>query len=174
MHHGGLMTTTGTKGIAALTTRTGTSFSLALAREFGRGGVYRFEEVDFPATLTHEPTRRFLSETGLPEDGGIFALDTELPLRTLTEYYTHAGDYTDGYHFQPPSLPTDADHLIRLGSLLDGNSLLVHGTTGEILHWNDWTTTLRPLNADVATLAFALWLLHRRTTPGAVAGIEPA
>src|SRR5690606_11326140 len=146
--HGGLMTTTGTTGIAARTTRTGTAFSLALAREFGRGGVYRFEGLAFPATLTHEPTRRFLSETGLPEDGGVFTLDTELPLRTLTEYYAYAWDFGDGC--LPQTLPAHSDRLIRLGSLFDGNSLLVHGTTGEVLHWNDWTSTLRPLNADVA------------------------
>ena len=43
-----------------------------LDQEFGHGQVVRFEDVDFPATLTHEPTRRFLAETGLPEDGFLF------------------------------------------------------------------------------------------------------
>lgn len=145
-------------GLAALAASTGTSFGLALVREFGRAGVFRFEEVDFPATLTHEPTRRFLSETGLPEDGGPFALDTDLPLRTLTEYY--ADDHGDG--FLPGALPAHADRLIRLGALRDGNSLLVDGTTGALLHWNERQSTLAPLHADVSTLALALCLLHRK------------
>ncbi|MFI9822411.1 SUKH-4 family immunity protein [Streptomyces sp. NPDC052013] len=152
------MNTTGKTGIAALAASTGTSFGLALVREFGRGGVFRFEEVDFPGTLTHEPTRRFLSETGLPEDGGLFALDTDLPLRTLTEYY--ADDHEEG--FRPEALPADAGRLIRLGRLRDGNSLVVDGTTGALLHWNEPESSLVPLHADVSTLALALCLLHRK------------
>ncbi|MFF1276682.1 SUKH-4 family immunity protein [Streptomyces marokkonensis] len=125
--------------------------------EFGRGGVARFEEVDFPATLTHEPTRRFLRETGLPEDGFLFSLDTDLPLRTLAEYHTDdcGSPLPDGL------LPARAEHLIRLGHLVDDHSLVVDGTTGAVLSWNEPDAVLHPLNTDVSTLAFTLWLLHR-------------
>ncbi|MFJ3665891.1 SUKH-4 family immunity protein [Streptomyces sp. NPDC090106] len=122
-----------------------------LDQEFGHGGVWRFEEVDFPSTLTHEPTRRFLRERGLPEDGVLFHLDTDVPLPTLTEHHADEPD---------AELPADAAHLIRLGYLAEDNSLLIDGRTGRILHWSEPEGHLHPLNTDVSTLAFTLWLLH--------------
>ncbi|MFD4787915.1 SUKH-4 family immunity protein [Streptomyces sp. NPDC058459] len=115
-----------------------------LGQEFGHGRVARFEEVDFPATLTHQPTRRFLRETGLPEE----TVDTELPLSTLTEYY--AGEAGD--------LPAHADHLIRLGPLTPDTTLVLDGRTGAVLTYAE--PALHPLNTDISTLAFTLWLLH--------------
>ena len=123
-----------------------------LDQEFGQGTVARFEEVDFPATLTHEPTRRFLRETGLPEDAFLFQLDTDVPLPTLAEFYED----------EPADrLPPRATHLIRLGYLIEDNSVVVDGATGEILTWSEPEAMLAPLNTDVSTLAFTLWLLHR-------------
>jgi hypothetical protein len=131
-----------------------------LDEEFGAGGIMRFEDVDFPTALTHEPTRRFLRETGLPEDGLLFQLDTEVPLPALTEYYAdeRPGD------FSTDELPATADRLIRLGCLVEDTSLVVDGTTGAVLAWSEPDLTLRPLNADISTLAFTLWLLHREKT----------
>ncbi|MEV0690457.1 SUKH-4 family immunity protein [Streptomyces sp. NPDC050388] len=147
----------------ALVAGPGTASGLALDlpvrlldQEFGRGGVVRFEEVDFPATLTHGPTRRFLCETGLPEDGFLFQLDTDLPLCTLTEYYA---DGVGG--FPSDRLPAHADRLIRLGHLVEDNSLVVDGATGAVLNWSEPDSALYPLNTDLSTLAFTLWLLHR-------------
>jgi len=131
--------------------------SRLLDREFGHGEVWRFEDVDFPSTLTHEPTRRFLRETGLPENGVLFDLDTDVPLPTLAEHYAHQG--SDG--FDPTRLPRRASHLIRLGQLVEGNCLVVDGETGAVLNWSEPEATLHPLNTDVSTLAFTLWLLHR-------------
>ncbi|MEW2317910.1 SUKH-4 family immunity protein [Streptomyces bauhiniae] len=114
-----------------------------LDAEFGHGRVARFEETDFPPTLTHEPTRRFLRETGLPEQ----VVDTELLLPTLTEYY--ADD-------------SEPAHLIRLGALAPDTTLVLNGHTGAILtHSED---TFHPLNTDVSTLAYTLWLLHHERT----------
>ncbi|AXE86272.1 SUKH-4 family immunity protein [Streptomyces sp. Go-475] len=124
-----------------------------LDQEFGPGKVARFEDVDFPATLTHEPTRRFLREVGLPEDAHVFSLDTDVPLATLTEYHADADT--------PARLPAGADRLIRLGHLVEDNSLVVDGATGAVLNWSEPEATLYPLNTDVSTLAFTLWLLHR-------------
>ncbi|MET8247232.1 SUKH-4 family immunity protein [Streptomyces sp. NPDC005202] len=131
-----------------------------LDQEFGQGHVARFEDVDFPATLTHEPTRRFLRETGLPEDGFMFQLDTDVPLPTLAEYY--ADERAD--EFPPDQLPEHADRLIRLGYLIEDNSLVVDGATGAVLNFSEPDATLFPLNTDVSTLAFTLWLLHRERT----------
>ncbi|AZP18179.1 SUKH-4 family immunity protein [Streptomyces aquilus] len=129
--------------------------SRLLDQEFGQGEIWRFEEVDFPATLTHEPTRRFLRDTGLPEDTALFRLDTDVPLPTLAEH--HADD-------PAAELPDGADHLIRLGHLVEDSSLVVDGRTGAVLHWSEPEAVLHPLNTDVSTLAFTLWLLSREAT----------
>ncbi|MFF0783447.1 SUKH-4 family immunity protein [Streptomyces sp. NPDC003720] len=131
-----------------------------LEQEFGQGRVARFEEVDFPATLTHEPTRRFLRETGLPEEAVVFHADTDVPLPTLTEYFT--AERCDDYPLD--ALPAHAGHLIRLGHLVEDNSLVVDGRTGAVLTFSEPEATLHPLNTDVSTLAFTLWLLHHERT----------
>lgn len=41
---------------------------------------------------------------------------------------------------------------------------MVDGATGAVLAWSEPDITLRPLNADISTLAFTLWLLHREKT----------
>ncbi|MFF3910823.1 SUKH-4 family immunity protein [Streptomyces sp. NPDC001848] len=171
------------------TARPGTGLALDLPprlldEEFGTAAVVRFEDVDFPATLTHEPTRRFLREVGLPENGHWYELDTDVPLPTLTEYYAHEEDFPED------DLPEGAARLIRLGHLPDDTSLLLDGADGALLCWSAQDPTLRPLNADISTLAFTVWLAHRerrkrrsadhlpavgRDAGGeAVAGIEPA
>ncbi|MFE5404631.1 SUKH-4 family immunity protein [Streptomyces sp. NPDC056580] len=131
-----------------------------LEQEFGHGRVARFEEVDFPGTLTHEPTRRFLRETGLPEEAVVFHADTDVPLPTLTEYFT--AERCDDYPLDV--LPAHAGHLIRLGHLIEDNSLVVDGRTGAVLAFSEPEATLHPLNTDVSTLAFTLWLLHHERT----------
>ncbi|MGW5278715.1 SUKH-4 family immunity protein [Streptomyces collinus] len=137
-----------------------------LDQEFGHGRVTRHEEVDLPATLTHEPTRRFLRETGLPEAAVLFHADTDGPLRTLTEFTT--GEPCDDRSGRPaPSaaaLPAHSDHLIRLGHLVEDNSLVVDGRTGAVLTYSAPDATLHALNTDVSTLAFTLWLLHHERT----------
>ncbi|MEU6481435.1 SUKH-4 family immunity protein [Streptomyces sp. NPDC047017] len=131
-----------------------------LDAEFGPGRVARFEDVDFPATLTHEPTRRFLRETGLPTDGTHLRLDTDdtdTPLPTLAE---HHADET------APALPAEAARWIRLGQVTGGGSLLLDGTTGRVGHWSGPGTPVHPLGTDVSTLAGTLWLLHRESASG--------
>ncbi|WP_221357453.1 SUKH-4 family immunity protein [Streptomyces beigongshangae] len=141
-----------------------------LDQEFGQGRVMRFEDVDFPAALAHGPTRRFLRETGLPEDGPLFHLDTDVPLPTLAEYYEDERPYV----LTPDQLPADADRLIRLGGLAGDDSLVVDGTTGAILEWSEPDARLYALNTDVSTLAFTLWLFHRERTIAESLPREPA
>ncbi|MEU2061655.1 SUKH-4 family immunity protein [Streptomyces sp. NPDC013455] len=130
-----------------------------LEQEFGHGRVARFEEVDFPRTLTHEPTRRFLRETGLPEEAVFFRADTDVPLPTLREYVTE--EAPGRRHLE---LPAHCDHLIRLGHLLEDHSLVVDGRTGTVLTFSERDATLHALNTDVSTLAFTLWLIHHERT----------
>ncbi|MFJ8195356.1 SUKH-4 family immunity protein [Streptomyces sp. NPDC096152] len=130
------------------------------AREFGPGRVARFEDVDFPAALTHEPTRRFLRETGLPDDGRLLWTDSDIPLPTLAEYCAdeHPGPTLTA------ELAADADRLIHLGRLIDGTTVLLDGTTGAILNWpgpGHPGRNPRPLTTDVSTLTLTLCLLHR-------------
>ncbi len=128
-----------------------------LEEEFGKGRVARFEDIDFPAALTHEPTRRFLRETGLPEDGLLFEPDTDMPLPTLAEYYAH--EYPG--EVSPARLPDTVGRLIRLGRIAEDSALVVDGTTGGVRVWSEPEAALYALEEDVSTLAFSLWLLHR-------------
>jgi len=128
-----------------------------LVREFGSGAVMRFEDMDFPIGLTHEPTRHFLRETGLPEDGSLFQFDTDVLLPTLAEYCVDERPE----EFYDRQLPTDADRLIRLGRLTEGPSPVLDGTTGAVYGWDERDFTLTPLSTDISTFAITLWLLHR-------------
>ncbi|MBV2354370.1 SUKH-4 family immunity protein [Streptomyces sp. J2-1] len=126
-----------------------------LEQEFGPGRMARFDEVDFPPTLTHEPTRRFLRDAGLPEQASVFHADTDIPLPTLTEYAEEES---------LSGLPAHADHLIRVGALAEAHSLLLDGRTGAVLTYADDDGALHPLNTDLSTLTFTLWLLHHEHT----------
>jgi hypothetical protein len=126
-----------------------------LDEEFGPGRIVRFEDLDFPRALTHEPTRRFLREVGLPEETPWFRLDMDVPLATLGEYAVHE------LRSHAP-LPHGAARLIRLGEAVDGTSLALDGTTGTVLSWPGPGAAPQPLNADVSGLAFLLWLAHHR------------
>ncbi|MGV9254518.1 SUKH-4 family immunity protein [Streptomyces sp. NPDC003697] len=146
-------------GTALRAGRSGLTLELSarlLDRAFGRGRVARFDEVDFPTTLTHEPTRRFLRETGLPDDGRLFRLDTDIALPTLAEYC--ADEREDAV--PPAALVTGADHVIRLGRLAGATGVLLDGRTGAVWNWDERTGTAHPLTTDVSTLTLTLCLLH--------------
>ena len=65
-----------------------------------------------------------------------------------------------------------AASLIRLGDLAEDGSLVLDGMTGAVLHWSEREGRLYPLNTDVSTLAFTLWLLHRERAIDAASGHE--
>ncbi|MDX5567166.1 SUKH-4 family immunity protein [Streptomyces sp. ID05-04B] len=151
-----------------------------LDEEFGSACVVRFEDIDVPAALTHAPTRRFLRATGLPEEAALFSLEPDMPLRTLAEHHADdratdndPADDRDGVG-AGRGLPAHADRLIRLGSLAEDTSLVVDGVTGAVLSWSEPDHTLRPLNADISTLAFTLWLLRHERAPHAVRELTEA
>ncbi|TXS57401.1 SUKH-4 family immunity protein [Streptomyces sp. t39] len=126
-----------------------------LDEEFGADDIARPTLSALPPVLTHEPTRRFLTEVGLPRTETMFGLwgDEDL-LRTLAESEAgRSGD--DG------ATPVDADRLVTLGSLVHDMEVVVDGGTG-LLSWREYgSDTTTPLNADVSTLAFTLWLYSR-------------
>ncbi|MER6786003.1 SUKH-4 family immunity protein [Streptomyces sp. NPDC000658] len=141
-----------------------------LSEEFGSAAVVRFEDVDCPRALTHAPTRRFLRERGLPEKAVRFSLETDAPLQTLAEYGA------DGQVDALPErrLPAGADRLIRLGGLTPDTSLVLDGATGAVLIWSEPGVGLRPLNADISTLACTFWLIRRERALDAVHALTDA
>ncbi|CAM5505186.1 hypothetical protein STENM223S_04694 [Streptomyces tendae] len=68
-----------------LRSRPGPPCPRLLDEEFGRRGVVPASRTSTsPRRSRTSRHRRFLRETGLPEDGFLFSLDTDQPLRTLT------------------------------------------------------------------------------------------
>ncbi|WP_240118595.1 SUKH-4 family immunity protein [Streptomyces sp. MUM 2J] len=155
---------------AAPATRSGLSLDLPprlLDDAFGRGRIVRFEDLDFPPALTHEPTRRFLRDVGLPEHAPGFELDLDAPLRPLTEY---AADEFPGHG--GPRLPAGAGSRLRLGTLAAATHAVLDGPTGAVLAWTGSGCAPQPLETDVAAFAFTLWR-STGTAARAVAGIDP-
>ncbi|MCZ9336478.1 SUKH-4 family immunity protein, partial [Streptomyces sp. TRM76130] len=78
-----------------------------------------------PAGLTHEPTRRFLTEVGFPSVAGFYSLDTHNLLTTgLAEY---VGDYSGN-----GVTPVRDGPFYELGAWI-GGVLLLDGHTGRVL-----------------------------------------
>ncbi|MEU1668796.1 SUKH-4 family immunity protein [Streptomyces sparsogenes] len=132
-----------------------------LEEEFGAEEIVRFAPAELPDTLVHEPTRRFLARTGLPKDGLMFHLDTEAPpLPTLARCREDHERGEDFYGF-PEDMAVAPERLLRLGYLVEDTDVVIDGDSGAIHAWSIPDAALRPLNADVSTLAFTAWALHR-------------
>ncbi|MFF7365126.1 SUKH-4 family immunity protein [Streptomyces sp. NPDC008125] len=126
-----------------------------LEAEFGPEDLVRTEPSALPAGLVHEPTRRFLAEVGLPRTQLMFGLwSEETLLRPLVEV-ENARDA------DPVVLPADADRLFCLGSLVEDMEVVVDGVTGLLSYRPYGEDALVPINADVSTLAFTLWMFGR-------------
>ncbi|WNO70465.1 SUKH-4 family immunity protein [Streptomyces sp. AM8-1-1] len=132
--------------------------------EFGPDEMVRIEASALPAALVHEPTRRFLTEVGLPRDGIMFGMDgDDTPLPTLPEdrassqrnpAHRHLWNGTD-------ELPPDAEHMVVLGGLMHDFIVLIDGRTGA-LHYAEYNADrVVPVNADISTLAFTVWMHSR-------------
>ncbi|WP_328681836.1 SUKH-4 family immunity protein [Streptomyces sp. NBC_00322] len=126
-----------------------------LDEEFGPDQMVRIEPSALPAALVHEPTRRFLTEVGLPKVELMFGLwRDESLLRTLAELATPMDE-------DSCRMPADADNLVGLGSLIHDFEVVIDGRTGLLSYhlYGDDTTT--PVNADISTLAFTMWMYSR-------------
>lgn len=134
-----------------------------LDEEFGADGIVRLAPSELPAALTHEPTRRFLTDVGLPRDAqmfGMYAEDALLPLPVNRERSKRDPDLQHLWH-GTDKLPPDAEHLLLLGGLMHDFDVLVDGRTGEVHYAEYDADRVVPVNADVSTLAFTLWLHSR-------------
>ncbi|MEU6591849.1 SUKH-4 family immunity protein [Streptomyces sp. NPDC046881] len=134
-----------------------------LEEEFGAGGLVRLTDDKLPPALVHPPTRRFLTEVGLPSDGFMFYGPEPEPLPTLPEDRAESQGNPRHAHLWDGSeqLPPDAEHLVVLGGLVHDLTVLVDGRTGALFFTETGADHVVPVNADVSTLAFTLWL-HQR------------
>ncbi|MEU9605392.1 SUKH-4 family immunity protein [Streptomyces sp. NPDC048057] len=114
---------------------------------FGADEVVRLSEAQLPSALVHGPTRRFLTEVGLPGDGIMFSGPAAEPLPVVAQ--DRAGD---------GPLPADAEHLIVLGGLVHDFEVLLDGRSGALFYAPFDSAEAVPVNTDVSTLAFTLWL----------------
>ncbi|GHF71144.1 hypothetical protein GCM10010218_60600 [Streptomyces mashuensis] len=122
-----------------------------LARLTGEGAVRRFRPEELPAGLTHAPTRRLLTEAGLPLDGQAFVAHTG-PLRTMGEAYPQ--------YFEDPSDDRAYQRdFFAVGWWPHDLEIALDGTTGR-LELPDWYDDGEPdayLNRDLSALLYALW-----------------
>ncbi|MER7112791.1 SUKH-4 family immunity protein [Streptomyces sp. NPDC000229] len=136
-----------------------------MEEEFGAAEVVRVDPAQLPAGLEHGSTRRFLAEVGLPKDGLMFSLDDdpETLLETLSEERERLSKDPALHHLgRLDRLPPDADRLLVLGGLMHDFEVVIDGRTGEV-HYVEWgADTVTPVNADISTLAFTVWMHSRQ------------
>ncbi|RGD58859.1 hypothetical protein DR950_14685 [Kitasatospora xanthocidica] len=120
----------------------------------GPGRVHRFRPAELPAALVHEPTRRLLTEVGLPLGGAMFGVCEE-PLVTMGEAYP---EYFDGEEERPYQ-----QDFLALGDWPTDLTIALDGATGR-LELPDWYDDGHPeayLNRDLSALLYALWTYER-------------
>jgi hypothetical protein len=134
-----------------------------LDEEFGADDMVRVDPSELPAALTHEPTRRFLTDVGLPRDAQMFCMEPEDLLVPLPDDRERSKQNPAHQHLWNGSdtLPPDAEHLLVLGGLMHDFTVLVDGRTGEVHYAEYDADRVVPVNADVSTLAFTVWLHNR-------------
>ncbi|MFJ8976182.1 SUKH-4 family immunity protein [Streptomyces sp. NPDC102282] len=132
--------------------------------EFGPEEVVRTAPADLPDALEHEPTRRFLSEVGLPRHGLMFWLDEpEDLLKAVTATRAEDRANPDTAHLRTAGkLPDGSDHLLVIGGLMHDFDVIVDGRTGEVHYAPMGEATVTPVNVDVSTLAFTVWMHSRQ------------
>ncbi|MFB8290676.1 SUKH-4 family immunity protein [Kitasatospora purpeofusca] len=131
-----------------------------LAALTGDGTVRRFGPHDLPESLVHGPTRRLLTDVGLPvSDRCTLVVESDGPLATMAECYP--GDYvpgdgeSTGRHYQ--------GEFAVLGGWMYDLDVALNGATGRI-ELPDRFDDNQPapyLHRDVATLLHVLWTYER-------------
>ncbi|WP_328394972.1 SUKH-4 family immunity protein [Streptomyces sp. NBC_00390] len=136
-----------------------------LDEEFGADEVVRVAPSRLPAALEHEPTRRFLTEVGLPQEALMFWMDEEETLLlSLPEDRERSKQNPDHDHLWngTDELPPEAEHLLVLGGLMHDFTVLIDGRTGAVHYAEYDADRVVPVNADISTLAFTVWMHSRQ------------
>ncbi|MGD3111142.1 SUKH-4 family immunity protein [Streptomyces sp. YGL11-2] len=138
-----------------------------LVAEIGDDGrVRRFTPDELPPQLTHEPTRRLLTEIGLPCDTDLFT-PHEGPLRTMAEAHPDVyGDRVDDTLRTDGDDPPRRDHqqnFLSLGWWPHDLAIALDGATGrvELPDWYDDGDPAAYLHRDVSALLYACWTYGR-------------
>ncbi|GGU73392.1 hypothetical protein GCM10010211_44120 [Streptomyces albospinus] len=130
------------------------------------GQVRRYTPDELPPQLTHEPTRRLLTEIGLPCDAGFFT-PHDGPLRTMAE--AHPDEYDAPAAEPGDDHPgTDQDdqpsrdyqrNFLALGWWPHDLVIALDGATGrvELPDWYDDGDPAAYLHRDVSALLHACW-----------------
>ncbi|MGV9263833.1 SUKH-4 family immunity protein [Kitasatospora sp. NPDC003701] len=177
-------------GPGALAYELGAELVEDLAALGADGLVRRYRPEELPRGLTHAPTRRLLSEIGLPLGGGLLTVSDDEPLRTMAEAYPEHFAPDDGPDDGPedtPEAPTDGtpgaptagapgdgpdaspqnrdhqrDHL-AVGDWPYDLVIALDGATGrlELPDWNEVGEPEAYLNRDLSALLYSLWVCER-------------
>lgn len=131
-----------------------------LLRAFDPDDLSDLSDEDLPAGLTHEPTRRFLTEVGLPlefRSGYVFA---EVPtdnsdFPTLSALYKDMGQREEWTW----KLPDDADQHYPIARF-EGGTVSVNGSTGVLTFIADWDEPPAPLHSSTNTFVYYLYKLE--------------
>ncbi|WP_162002570.1 SUKH-4 family immunity protein [Streptomyces sp. CB01881] len=122
------------------------------------GKVRRYRPEELPAGLVHEPTRRLLTEVGLPLGGEMFGVSEDEPLVTIEQ--AHPAAYEDA------EAGVDRDYqrgFLAIGWWPHDLLIALDGVTGR-LELPDWYEDGEPatyLNRDLSALLYALWTYER-------------
>lgn len=120
--------------------------------------VRRYAQGELPAQLVHEPTRRLLTELGLPAGGAaMFAAEAEGPLLTMAEQYPDSTDEEDG-----SERPYQAGFTVLSDWTYD-LTVVLDGATGrvELSDWGADGELAAYLHRDVSALLLTLWTYER-------------
>ncbi|MEV0449761.1 SUKH-4 family immunity protein [Streptomyces sp. NPDC050600] len=132
-----------------------------LAALTGDGTVRRFAPHELPDHLVHGPTRRLLTEAGLPVSGRCaLAVSSDGPLATMAESYP--GDYAHASGGESTGRLHQGEY-VALGKWMYDLDVALDGATGRI-ELPDRYGDGRPapyLHRDLATLLHVLWTYER-------------
>ncbi|WP_395297005.1 SUKH-4 family immunity protein [Kitasatospora hibisci] len=143
------------------TAATGTSATDTTATGTAVAGIRRFHPDELPDVLTHGPTRRLLTELGLPVGGTVLDVAATGPLRTMAE--AHPEDFASAGEAEPAAeREYQRDHL-ALAHWPHDLVIALDGATGrlELPAWHDPGVPAAYLNRDLSALLFALWTRER-------------
>ncbi|MFD5466121.1 SUKH-4 family immunity protein [Kitasatospora sp. NPDC127059] len=129
--------------------------------EGGGGGVRRFAEAELPAGVSHGPSRRLLTEVGLPLSGGcLLSVEAEGPLRTLAE---DSPENFDPENEEELSTRAYQGGFLVVGEWMYDLDVVLDGATGRVElpdFWDDGDPAAY-LHRDLSALLYTLWTFHR-------------
>ncbi|MFC8716544.1 SUKH-4 family immunity protein [Kitasatospora sp. NPDC057198] len=123
---------------------------------FAEDEVLRLPEASLPASLTHAPSRAYLTTVGLPARYNWLFLppvwDADEPLSTVGEVDPYLDDMVD--------LPADAPDWTVIGEVAD-DVLALDGATGRLWFFPNGEDEIMPCFDRIETLGQFLYVLQR-------------